>query len=138
MNTPVSSLWSVQQHAWLRALGHTVWLYGSAQSPLALPKSSSVQAHLATSAPAQTQRDLSTSNVVQAAEEAAQASTVLPTPATDPLLLSLIRTSGLNPNQASTQRLIARWPVNELRASPAAKRAFWPQLRALRRQQRQG
>ena len=32
-----------------------------------------------------------------------------------------------------TQALIEAWPIAELRADPQAKRALWPQLRALRR-----
>ncbi len=52
----------------------------------------------------------------------------------DKLMLALLRASGQNPNEPATQALMASWPLEQLRASPAAKRALWPQLRALRRQ----
>ena len=52
----------------------------------------------------------------------------------DKLMLALLRASGQNPNEPATQALMASWPLDELRANPAAKRALWPQLRALRRQ----
>lgn len=52
----------------------------------------------------------------------------------DKLMLALLRASAQNPNEPATQALMASWPLAELRANPAAKRALWPQLRALRRQ----
>ena len=40
-----------------------------------------------------------------------------------------------NPNAEDAAAIIAGWPPSsELRGNPAAKRALWPQLRALRRQ----
>jgi hypothetical protein len=54
----------------------------------------------------------------------------------DRLQIALLRASGLNPNDAATQTLMATWPLAELRANPRAKRALWPQLRALRKQGR--
>ena len=55
----------------------------------------------------------------------------------DRLMLALLRASRLDPNDPATQALMASWPLAQLRADPAAKRALWPQLRALRKQ-RQG
>ena len=53
----------------------------------------------------------------------------------DKLHFALIRASGCNPNAEDAAALIAGWPPSsELRGNPAAKRALWPQLRALRRQ----
>lgn len=49
-------------------------------------------------------------------------------------MLALLRASGQNPSDPATQALMASWPLDALRADPAAKRALWPQLRALRRQ----
>lgn len=54
----------------------------------------------------------------------------------DRLLLALGRAAALNPADPQDQALMARWPLDELRASPAAKRALWPQLRSLRKQRR--
>ncbi|HET6395425.1 MAG TPA: hypothetical protein VFF91_01130, partial [Pseudoxanthomonas sp.] len=51
----------------------------------------------------------------------------------DRLQLALLRASGLDPSDPATQAQMQSWPVEELRGDPAAKRAFWPRLRALRR-----
>ncbi|WP_313495903.1 alanine acetyltransferase, partial [Stenotrophomonas sp.] len=51
--------------------------------------------------------------------------------------LRMLRASGCNPNDPQTRALMDSWPLAELRANPAAKRALWPQLRALRRKSRQ-
>ncbi|WP_367347414.1 alanine acetyltransferase [Stenotrophomonas bentonitica] len=50
-----------------------------------------------------------------------------------PLQIALLRASGCNPNDPETQALMASWNLDELRGNAAAKRALWPQLRALRR-----
>ncbi|MFZ6697075.1 alanine acetyltransferase [Stenotrophomonas acidaminiphila] len=55
----------------------------------------------------------------------------------DRLQIALLRASGCNPNDPQTRALMDSWPLDELRANPAAKRALWPQLRELRRKQRQ-
>ncbi|MEE7547555.1 alanine acetyltransferase, partial [Xanthomonas sp. Kuri4-1] len=51
----------------------------------------------------------------------------------DRLQMALLRACGRNPADPQTQQLMATWPLAELRGNPAAKRALWPQLRALRR-----
>jgi hypothetical protein len=51
----------------------------------------------------------------------------------DRLQIALLRASGCNPNLPETQALMDSWPLAELRGNPPAKRALWPQLRALRR-----
>ena len=51
----------------------------------------------------------------------------------DRLQLALLRASGLDPSDPAAQETMAQWPVDRLRGDGAAKRAFWPQLRALRR-----
>lgn len=51
----------------------------------------------------------------------------------DRLQIALLRASGCNPNDPSTQALMDSWPLDQLRRDPAAKRALWPQLRALRK-----
>jgi hypothetical protein len=52
----------------------------------------------------------------------------------DKLHFALIRASGCNPNAEDAAAIIAQWPPShELRGNPVAKRALWPQLRALRR-----
>lgn len=51
----------------------------------------------------------------------------------DRLQIALLRASGCNPNDPATQVLMDSWPLDQLRRDPAAKRALWPQLRALRK-----
>ncbi|KLD78729.1 hypothetical protein Y886_08800 [Xanthomonas hyacinthi DSM 19077] len=52
----------------------------------------------------------------------------------DRLQIALLRACACNPNDPATQALMATWPLAELRGNAAAKRALWPQLRALRKQ----
>ena len=54
----------------------------------------------------------------------------------DRLQMALLRASGCNPNDPATQALMDSWPLEQLRRDPAAKRALWPTLRALRRDAR--
>ena len=49
-------------------------------------------------------------------------------------MLALLRASGLNPADPSTQERMAGWPLDTLRSDPSAKRALWQQLRRLRKQ----
>ncbi|AWH52206.1 hypothetical protein C1924_02880 [Stenotrophomonas sp. ESTM1D_MKCIP4_1] len=65
----------------------------------------------------------------QASGTARQPSVRLP----DRLQIALLRASGCNPNDPATQALMDSWPLEQLRRDPAAKRALWPQLRALRK-----
>lgn len=52
----------------------------------------------------------------------------------DPLVLALLRAAGRTREAADAPRIARGWPAPErLRRDPAAKRALWPQLRALRR-----
>lgn len=52
----------------------------------------------------------------------------------DPLILALLRAAGLTREATDASRIARGWPAPErLRRDPAAKRALWPQLRALRR-----
>lgn len=51
----------------------------------------------------------------------------------DRLQLAMLRASGLDPADPAALEAMAQWPVDRLRGDGTAKRAFWPQLRALRR-----
>lgn len=52
----------------------------------------------------------------------------------DPLLLALLRAAGRARDAADAALLARGWPSPQaLRRDPAAKRALWPHLRALRR-----
>lgn len=130
----MSVLWSAQQHEWLKALGHRVYVQGAAvleegraevvatpvrQSPVAAPP---VRRRVEPAA-AEPVRE------VPAAPPSRPASR-LP----DKLHFALIRASGCNPNAPEAAAIMAQWPASaELRGNPAAKRALWPRLRALRR-----
>ena len=54
----------------------------------------------------------------------------------DRLQIALLRASGCNPSDPDTQALMASWNLDQLRGNAAAKRALWPQLRALRKRSR--
>lgn len=125
----MSELWSSQQHEWLAALGHTLYVQGAAEAPAAVAVEAAQPAQPA--APARRRPEPETiaapARVVPAPMRAASR---LP----DKLHFALIRASGCNPNAEEAAAIIARWPPSsELRGNPAAKRALWPQLRALRR-----
>jgi hypothetical protein len=52
----------------------------------------------------------------------------------DPLLHALLRAAARNSDAEDAVRLAKQWPApHVLRKDPHAKRALWPQLRALRR-----
>lgn len=52
----------------------------------------------------------------------------------DPLAHALLRAAGRTPTDADAAALLRELPpLAALRADPAAKRALWPRLRALRR-----
>lgn len=149
-----SLLWSEQQHSWLQAMGYTLYLEGSAldapepvverapampqdvpavvnrPTPSTAPASVPAPARkapppMAPAAPA----------TFEAARPVAPRTSGLRLP--DRLQIALLRASGCNPNDPQTRVLMESWPLAELRANPAAKRALWPQLRSLRRTTKQ-
>jgi len=129
----VSELWSSQQHEWLAALGHTLYVQGAAEAPAAAAlESAAPRREPAPPAEAPVRRaprpEPAAIRVAQPASH--RAASRLP----DKLHFALIRASGCNPNAGDAAAIIAQWPPShELRGNPAAKRALWPQLRALRR-----
>jgi len=134
-----SALWSSEQHGWLEALGHTVWVHGALPEPVAAPRQvpEQAQARPAREPAAPVRRAPAAPAApmpVEAAPRAAaprRAGARMP----DRLHFALIRASGCNPNAPGAAELIASWPAaSALRGDPAAKRALWPRLRALRRQ----
>lgn len=57
----------------------------------------------------------------------------------DPLAHAILRAAGCTPASDGAAALLRSLPpLAELRADPAAKRALWPTLRALRRRSRRG
>ena len=53
-----------------------------------------------------------------------------------PLQLALLRAAGRTVDDADAARLCQDWPPPHALRDPAAKRALWPRLRALRRRTR--
>ncbi|PPT98147.1 alanine acetyltransferase [Xanthomonas arboricola pv. arracaciae] len=143
-------MWSDLQVSYLQALGHTVYLDRDSVDVAAAPDETTERAPAA--APPRVERAPPTSApaappvvrrsapaapadvpqaVTTAASTAPQRRSRVGMP--DRLQMALLRASGCNPGDPNTQALMASWPLAELRGNPAAKRALWPQLRALRR-----
>ncbi|MFC7520611.1 alanine acetyltransferase [Xanthomonas populi] len=143
-------MWSDLQVSYLQALGYTVYLDRNTLDALPAP------AEVVESAPVRAERAAQAPSVAQSASpavrrtapaaptEAPRASNTAPSPGPqrrnrvglpDRLQIALLRASGCNPGDPNTQALMATWPLAELRGNPVAKRALWPQLRALRRRQ---
>lgn len=135
----MSELWSSQQHEWLTALGHTLYVPGAAEAPVvaATPAAAETTRQPAGTPPVQAPV-APRSRVPQPEADAPARTPPAPRRAAsrlpDKLHFALIRASGCNPGTAEAAAIIAQWPSSaELRGNPAAKRALWPQLRALRR-----
>jgi len=126
----VSELWSSQQHEWLAALGHTLYVQGAAESPVAVEAAKPQRETVQPAAAARARPEPAAMPPASVAAMSARTASRLP----DKLHFALIRASGCNPNAEDAAAIIARWPPSsELRGNAAAKRALWPHLRALRR-----
>ncbi|HEY5851600.1 MAG TPA: alanine acetyltransferase [Lysobacter sp.] len=124
----MSQLWTAQQQQWLQAMGHQVWTLGGAQSVEAA----------AEHAPAHAPRDrsLREESLREAAallkgESAPQARNATRAPAPDRLMAAVFRAAGRNSGDDAVAVLVP--DIAALRGNAAAKRALWPNLRALRR-----
>ena len=129
----MSLLWSAQQHEWLKALGHRVYVQGAvvlAEDRLEVAAAPVRQSPVATPPPRRRPEPALAEPVREVPAAPARPASRLP----DKLHFALIRASGCNPNAPEAAAVIAQWPASaELRGNPAAKRALWPRLRALRR-----
>ena len=133
----MSELWSSQQHEWLTALGHTLYVRGMAEA-MAAPAVEAVAPRRepapAPASPAATPARRATRPEPGGAGAAEPVPRRPASRLPDKLHFALIRASGCNPNTEDAAAIFAQWPAShELRGNPAAKRALWPQLRALRR-----
>ncbi|MEI2453991.1 hypothetical protein [Lysobacter firmicutimachus] len=111
----MSGLWSAQQREWLQAMDHSVLsLAGDAAEavPPMEPRASAASAVGAVAAPP--------AKVASAGAPALDS----------PLLRNLLRAARRSPGDAA---VLALFDAAALRGDPRAKRALWPQLRALRR-----
>ena len=137
---PGASPWSPQQRRWLQALGHAVLRMGG-DAVDAAPEIDAAAAPVperpstASPPPTPVRRPPPPATVDAARPDAAAARGAMRRPQRlpDRLQLALLRASGLDPSDPAAQETMAQWPVDRLRGDGAAKRAFWPQLRALRR-----
>ncbi len=163
MSQDLPVLWSSAQQAWLQAMGYTVYHDGQLAAELDAALQLSVAEADASVAPPEPVRAPVPSpddharpapavraerpapprreTPVTAPETAPAAARPLPgvnarqpvVRLPDRLQIALLRASGCNPNDPATQALMDSWPLDQLRQDPAAKRALWPQLRALRK-----
>lgn len=162
MSQDLPVLWSPAQQAWLQAMGYTVYHDGqlaaeldaalqlsvaeaaaattaaepvSSRPPAARDERGAAEAPPERAAPARAAPPVSAPDTAPAVARATQGGNarqpVVRLP--DRLQIALLRASGCNPNDAATQALMESWPLEQLRRDPAAKRALWPQLRALRK-----
>lgn len=151
MSTPAAPpLWTPAQQSWLQAMGYTVFVDGTVEAapePIVELAAIPVEPGPARLNEADTRQDaIPTRRADTPPRRNAPAAEdpVAPTPTRSgtrrpavrmppPLQIALLRASGCNPNDPETQALMASWNLDELRGNAAAKRALWPQLRALRR-----
>jgi hypothetical protein len=156
-------LWSAAQQSWLQAMGYTVFVDGNVDAAVAdtgielgmaaAPQADAPAPERAAHAPPA--RAVEPDAAPPPRHEPAPPRRTAPTGTDEPtaaapreraaggrrpgvrmpdrLQIALLRASGCNPAEAETQALMAGWNLDELRADPAAKRALWPQLRALRK-----
>ena len=133
MSEAASPLWSAEQHGWLAALGHAVYVRGALPEAVgeAVPEpAAATQRTPASPRRASTSPPSPPAFVRESAPSARRPAARLP----DRLHIALIRAAGINPNAPGMAELIAQWPPSAaLRGDPAAKRALWPRLRALRK-----
>jgi hypothetical protein len=133
----MTALWTAEQQHWLSALGHTVWMHGALPevetvAPVEMPAPALVPARREFQPrPPQANRPPSIERAEPIMVAPRRAAMRLP----DRLHIALIRAAGINPNAPEMAEVIAQLPASaELRNNPAAKRALWPRLRALRKQ----
>ncbi len=150
-------LWSPAQQSWLQAMGYTVFVDGSVEPEAVMVPEIELRAAPVAEppAPARPSRQVPPADTPSPARRSAPRTVEEPAPATasaatparaggrraavrmpDRLQIALLRASGCNPAEPDTQALMASWNLDELRSSAAAKRALWPQLRALRKRGR--
>lgn len=144
-------LWSPAQQSWLQAMGYTVFVDGQIDEVAPAPITLSVATHAAPAERAVAPPAPSPAADIPAHAAPAGSGSAGETPAAtrerspgrrpavrmpDRLQIALLRASGCNPAEPETQALMAGWNLDDLRGNAAAKRALWPQLRALRKRGR--
>lgn len=109
--------WTGEQREWLQALGHDVLMLAPAGSDVR----------------AEAERTLA-SEVIAKPRPAGRIATK-PASSASPLLRALARAAGRSEDDAEFLKTVP--DVSVLRGNPAARRALWPRLRALRKRKPQ-
>ena len=129
----MSGLWTAQQREWLQAMGYRVWRLGSDEPEPAAVAEAEIRAEAPAQRPA---RPLPSKRALPRADGPSATPGPAPTPtgAERRLYRALLRASGQRTTRAA-EALLAQLDVDlpALRGDPAAKRALWPRLRALRK-----
>ncbi|AXI84119.1 hypothetical protein FUT69_01900 [Xylella taiwanensis] len=136
IGTMTSTPWSAQQLSWLQAMGYTVYLdrktfpkpASTDKTPCTMPENGSMHERQDTTHPLET---LTMAHSRTDAIPVPQRRGHIGIP--DRLQIALLRACTGNPSDPQVQQIMATWPLAQLRADPDAKRALWPQLRAIRR-----
>jgi hypothetical protein len=109
--------WSREQLEWLEALGHDVLMLA--------PVGSDVRA----------ERDRPSSAEMPANSRAGAGAAAKPASSASPLMRALARAAGRSEDDAEFLKTVP--DISVLRGNPAARRALWPRLRALRKRKPQ-
>ncbi|HHW4678697.1 MAG TPA: hypothetical protein ACQGQH_04385 [Xylella sp.] len=128
--------WSTQQLCWLQAMGYTIYLDRKIfPEPERIDKTSSA---IQENGSIRELRNTTHTLEISAIEHNGTDS--IPVPQRwkqiglpDKLQIALLRACAGNPSDPQVQKIMAAWPLAQLRANPNAKRALWPQLRTIRR-----
>ena len=124
----MSAVWSVEQQRCLTALGYTLYRHAGASVPI----EAEAEADAASPSPAAI---VPATAVTSAQSPVVDVGTRAPI-AIDPLVRALLRAADLDPVQIDDAQGWLRAQqipsLTQLRNNPAAKRALWPRLRALR------
>lgn len=143
MSSPADpSLWTPAQQSWLQAMGYTVFVDGNVEAApepvvklVAIPvEPGPALRPSGTAPPPRRNAPVAEDPAAPAPARAGTRRAAVRMP--DRLQIALLRASGCNPAEPDTQALMAGWNLDELRGNTAAKRALWPQLRALRKRGR--
>ena len=122
----MSAYWSVEQQRCLTALGYTLYRHAGASVPIEADAASQSSAAI-----------VPATAVTSAQSRVVDVGTRAPI-AIDPLVRALLRAADLDPVQIDDAQGWLRAQqipsLSQLRNNPAAKRALWPRLRALRTQ----
>ncbi|MGH8082432.1 MAG: hypothetical protein ACREP7_17780 [Lysobacter sp.] len=140
----MSELWSAQQREWLQAMGHTVLALAGAEPPAAPAQAldDGARGRAPTEearSPSQRTTPMRETEGRGGATESMQARSVPERgdgrDGEHPLLRNLVRAAR---REAGDTAVLALFDLPSLRGNPAAKRALWPRLRALRRERTRG